>query len=208
MINEHLLREVEIPNFMDQIVLSRKRRKQFYSLETNIPKKYQSSSYCFNAKGVLIDIETREPILKNPRTAGTERIKKISGQEMWSGMHCHLRSKIAKSLKIHFYHYIKDLEPLAADDYPIGISLDVYDIMAGNADIDNLTSIYRKTLHDTLSGNVEFIKSDDGKFYPDRETYHQTIEDDDLNHVQYISSRFYPVDTTDERKLVIKIFKL
>lgn len=173
-----------------------------------IPKKYQTSEYSFDKNDILINTTTKEPVIKNSRSAGTEKSVKISGQDFWSGVNCHIRSKISKELKKFFYEIIRSLPILDDDDYPIGIELDIYDTIEGNQDIDNLTYIYRKTLHDALAGNVEFIKDSNGKFHPDRDKYPSIIKDDSLLYVRKISSEFHPIDDHNDNLMTIKLYKL
>ena len=183
MTTEHLLRVIEIPTFLDRIVLSKKRRKKYYYQGETIPRKYlEKTQYLFDDKGILIHKFTGEPVIKNIRTAGTEKTVKISGQDFWTGINCHLRSKISKELKKFFYESMRNMPVLQKEDYPIGISLDIYDTIS-HADLDNLTYVYRKTLHDALCGNVEFDKNESGKYVPNRELYPAFIEDDELLEV-------------------------
>ena len=173
-----------------------------------IPKKYQTSDYSFDKNDILINKLTKEPVIKNSRSAGTERSIKISGQDFWSGVNCHIRSKISKELKKFFYEILRDIPKIDDCDYPIGIELDIYDVIEGNQDIDNLTYIYRKTLHDALAGNIEFIKDENGKFHPDKDKYPAIISDDSLQYVQQISSRFYPIEDHNNNLMIIKLYKL
>jgi hypothetical protein len=172
-----------------------------------IPKKYLTDNYEFNSQQILIDRTTHEPVVKNIRSAGTEKSIKISGQDFWTGINCHIRSKISKELKKFFYEAIKDFEPLQDSDYPIGIDLNIYDVLEG-ADIDNLTFVYRKCLHDALGGNVEFIKDANGKFCPDRTKYPPIIQDDSLFFVRRICSEFHPIKCHEDNMMIIKLYKL
>jgi hypothetical protein len=156
----------------------------------------------------LIDITTHIPVVKNIRTAGKERTIKISGQDIWVGMNHHLRSKISKELKKFFYDAIKECQVLDDKDYPIGISIDIYDVIQSSADIDNFEHIYRKCLHDALAGNIEFVKNENGKFSSDKENYISIIKDDNLNYVRQMVTTFYPIENHDDSQMIIKLYKL
>lgn len=173
----------------------------------HIPKKYQTKNYFYDDKGILIDNTTKLPVVKNIRTAGKEKSIKISGQDIWTGINHHLRSKIAKELKKFFYEHISNFEKLKPTDYPIGISIEIYDVI-DCADIDNLEHIYRKCLHDSLAGNVEFIQDENGKFCPDRQKYPPIIEDDNLHFVRQMITTFYPIESHDDNMMIIKLYKL
>jgi hypothetical protein len=173
-----------------------------------IPKKYQNTDYIFNKEKILINALTKEKVVKNSKTAGKERKIKISGQDIWTGINCHLRSKMAKDLKHFFYDAIKHIDFIGEENYPIGVYMEFYDKIEDCADIDNLQFIYRKTLHDALSGNVEFVKNKDGKFIPDRENYPAKIKDDNLYVIRKMETEFFPIDEEEEPKLIIKLYKL
>jgi hypothetical protein len=77
--------------------------------------------------------------------------------------------------------------------------------------------IYRKTIHDALCGNVEFIKEQTGidksgnpvfKLTPDRINFRPKIIDDDKKHIQEICSRFYPIDKDQEPVMFVQIYSL
>jgi hypothetical protein len=209
MTEESILREIRIRNFINRITLSKKRKSKHYLKNgTSIPKKYQTEKYDFNKDGVLIDITTHIPVVKNIRTAGKERTIKISGQDIWVGMNHHLRSKISKELKKFFYDAIKECQVLDDKDYPIGISIDIYDVIQSSADIDNFEHIYRKCLHDALAGNIEFVKNENGKFSSDKENYISIIKDDNLNYVRQMVTTFYPIENHDDSQMIIKLYKL
>ena len=203
---------VEIPDFIEYIMLSKKRKK-IYITKENLPKNKDPETnkrYIFDDRGRLFDLETDKYVLANPRVAGKPRYYKISGQSIWSGINYNLRSKISKEMKKYFYDKIKHFVPLVnEEDYPIGIRIDLYDT-TDEGDLDNFMSIYRKTITDALCGNVEFIKvkTVDGKIIniPDRAKYPYIILDDKKKYVQEINSRFYL--TENERKIVIEIYKL
>ncbi len=197
--------EVTIDNFIDKVKISNKRRPVFFKFTDKLPLKYQKEDFIFTSLGILVNKNTGESVVKNIKSAGKERYWKISGQNLWSGMDPHLRSKVAKEMKKYFYEFFRGIPYI--EEYPIGISITFYDDHL--YDLDNQGYIYKKVLLDALCGNVDFIKSEDdiGKviYLPDRITYPPIIKDDNNECIQeqilkYVSS--------EERKLVIKIYKL
>jgi hypothetical protein len=188
-IKNNIIAKVEIPNYKEYITLANSRRAKYYKRKDNIPKKYlDKSKYDFDNKGILFNLENKQKVISNPRSAGTPRLKKISGQDLWSGnINPHLRSKIAKELKDYFRSYFKVIKPLKSDDYPIGVKIDFYkSIGEGNWDIDNHAIFYRKTIMDSLKG---------------------VIEDDSVKYVRSIPCNYY--DCLDkDKKIIVTIFKL
>lgn len=197
--------EVTINDFIDKVKISNKRRPIFYKLTDDIPKKYQTDEYMFVNDGRLVNKKSGESIIKNTKSVGKERFWKISGQDLWSGIDPHLRSKVAKEMKKYFYEFFRGKEPIK--DYPIGIEVTFYDNHI--YDIDNQGYIYVKTILDSLCGNVDFVKKIDRDgnviYVPDQETYPPIIEQDDNEHIKQIIINYV---SSEEKKLIIKINKL
>lgn len=189
-IKNNIIARIEIPNYTEHIQLSKSRRAVYYKKGDKIPKKYlKNPIYKFNSLNILINSKTNEKVIKNSRTVGKERLKKISGQELWSGMYPVIRSNIARHLKEYFREHFKknNLQPLTEDQYPIGVKIDFHkSIGEGNWDLDNHAIFYRKTIMDSLKG---------------------IITDDSVRYVRSIPCNYY--DCLDkDKKLVITIFKL
>jgi hypothetical protein len=178
--SKDVIAQFKVPDYMDTVTLAKARR----------------TLYKQDKHG--------EKVISNPRTAGKPRTKKINGQSLWVGMNHHLRTKIAKELKKYFYEIFRGMEYIK--EYPIGIELVFYGPL-GEYDLDNLCILYRKCCQDSLCGNVEFLcKIDNGKkvFYPDREKYPAIIEDDNVNFINEIPTRFVE---SEGKKLIINIYK-
>jgi len=188
---EAIICRVEIPDYIQRIQLSKSRRPKYYQRGVNIPKRYKDERlFNFNNKGVLVNVQTEERILANPRAAGTPREKRINGQDVWSGMDHHLRSKIARELKAYFKDKYKKarIAPLRRNMYPIGVCMDFYKPLGeADWDLDNHALIYRKCSLDALKG---------------------LIEDDSVLYVREIPTRYYPIDQEESTKLVITIYKV
>jgi hypothetical protein len=195
---------ITIPDYIEKVKISDKRRAKFFGVNDDLPKKYQTEQYTWDSTGsVLIDKETGKKAIKNSVSAGKERFWKINGQDLWSGMDPHLRSKVAKEMKMYFYEYFRGL---TIDSFPIGVELTFYD-KENILDIDNLSYIYTKVILDAMCGNVVFRPIEvDGKtqHVPDYQEYPQIIPNDNVQFVNHIASDYV---ISDERKLIIKIFK-
>jgi hypothetical protein len=199
---------VEIPNFITEVAISQSRRAVYFKRGDEIPIKFLSDKYNFNEEDFLIDTKTNERVVANPRAAGKPRYHRVAGQDIWSNINYHLRSKIAKELKKYFYESLKSIPPLMDEDfYPIGIRIDIHDTIEGE-DLDNQIYWYRKTMHDALCGNVEFSKDSNGNNIPDRKKYPPILIEDDKLHIQDIPTKFYAVPTRNDRKLVVEIYQL
>lgn len=180
-----ILTTIEIPLFIKDVQLSKKRRATYYKKTSKkpLPKKYQHLKY--NKKGILVS-ELGIPVIANPRAVGTPRFKRINGQEIYSGMPHHMRSKIVKSIKDSFKDILKKHGPI--NQFPIQLEMKLYDSI-GNAnwDLDNLW-IYNKCFQDSLT---------DAGIIPD-------------DHIGYITKaaapEFVPIENPDDRKFVFTLF--
>ena len=134
------------------------------------------------------------------------KIQKISGNSIYSGMHPMVRSKLFHMMHDFLLQYIPDgynvLTPISLDIkfyVPINYG-DVRFIKKNNAvswkvppadyvprwDIDNLAWPWNKAILDVLV--KKFI-----------------IEDDTVEQVQSVRYHFFPCETLEERKIVINI---
>ncbi len=93
---KELIRTIEIPQYMQDVCISKKRRAKY------------------NEEGELT----------NKRTVGKPRMMRINGQSLWVTMNHNLRSKISKEIKHYLYELIKDMEPI--NEYPIGVDMEFY----------------------------------------------------------------------------------
>lgn len=173
---------ITIPEFITHVKLSNKRRAKYYTKKSKIPKKYKELKF---KNGFLVDVDGKK-VVSNPRSVGTPKLKKINGQEIYSGMPHHMRAKIVKTIKDFYKKHLKNIDPV--DSFPIQIEMELHaPIEVGNWDLDNLW-IYNKCFQDALT---------DLGIIPD-------------DNIQYItkpaSPLFFPVENMEDRKLVYRIY--
>jgi hypothetical protein len=187
----NVLGHISIPNYIEHVELSKSRRAIFYKKGDNIPKKYSKENFIFNDKGVLINLSSNEKVLKNTKSAGKPRYRKISGQDIWSGINHNLRSKIAKELKNYFKEFIikSGITTIDESKYPLGVAIFFHKpIGQGNWDIDNHSLIYRKCILDSL---VE----------------KQIIRDDSVTYVRQVPCNYYDC-LPEEKRIEIVIYSV
>jgi hypothetical protein len=183
-----IIYQVSIDDYIEHVVLSNKRRPVYYNKTDKIPKKYQNNKYHFDKLGNLIMTETNEKILKNIRSVGKPRYKKISGQNIWVGLNHNLRNKIAYEIKKFFYKHLKDLKVIPKQLFPLGVDIKfVKPIGNNNWDLDNLALIYRKVLLDCLKTIIG--------------------ADDSIEFIREIPTRYSP-SSDESRKLIITIYTI
>ena len=181
---------IEIPGYITHVELSKQRRKKYFAPEDKIPLKYQTDDYQF-VKDRLTHIETKQPVIKNPRVAGTPKLKKINGQDFYSGnVIPQVRAKMIMEMKKFFSDHFKGIPAISTEHYPVEMELEIhYTIKNDFFDIDNLGWVYTKVIQDVLK--------DEG-----------IIPDDDIRYIRKSGGcQFVSVDNEDDRKIVIRIKK-
>lgn len=214
---ENVIENITIPQYMEEVLLSKARRPKYYVKSDKLPKKLlkliEVGTLVWTNK-VLTTVEGTK-VVKNNRVAGKPRTHRISGQDLWSGIDHNLRSKVSKELKKYMYSFIKDIKPIK--EYPIGIAINFYNV-PGNYDLDNLEYWYRKSFQDSLAGNVEFMtttvvqKTDSTKtkklYIPDRKKYPPKILDDSVMFIKAKPCAFIDTADKENRRIEIIIYKI
>jgi|SRR5690606_32652723 len=182
---------VKINNFITHIKISNSRRPKYYT-KSKIPKRFQNNP-TFDDKGYLLDEEGKR-VIKNTRSVGTPDLWAINGQALYSSMHPFKRNTIVRKLKKYFEEHLKNVPKIHT--YPISIELDVYrypgyydprtNKWMQSFDLDNFCWILLKTIQDVLTDSEKLI-------------------DDNVNYVNSIKYRFYPIKKNSPRKLVVRI---
>lgn len=157
-----IIEKIEVPDYITHIVLSKARRKKYYTRQDKIPKKY--AKYAFSPKGILVGPDGTE-IVKNVRTAGTPRLKKINGQDLYKGMlHHHTRSKLIHTMKDYFRDKLSAIKPVK--NFPIEVAMEMYTYRTELSDIDNASWVYFKVILDVLQDlqvipedSVDYVKA-------------------------------------------------
>lgn len=200
---------VEMPQYIRKVKLSEARKRKYYELGKKLPvaqryadrTKYDYKVY--NKKSYLVDLETDERVVANPRAAGTPRYATINGQAIYNGgVGQHMRNKIMSEIKASFKPYIDKMNPIT--DFPLVIEMELHDVIRADSsgslwDLDNRSWPYIKAFQDCLTGNKDQHKQARNR---------QIIPDD---NILFITGppvpKFIPVDHEDDRKLVFRLRK-
>ncbi len=179
-------REIIIPQYLTHVQLTKGRRPKYYTKGGKIPKKYQQLKE-FDVKGRLLGVD-KKPLIANSASVNKPRIKKINGQELYSGnMPPHLRSKIVGVMKDHFIEHLKHCKPVL--EFPIAITAELHTVPGIlNWDLDNQW-IYHKCFQDALVSA-------------------QIIPDDNIFYITQAPAFSYtPVERLEDRQLIYRISK-
>ena len=201
--------EIIIPEYITHVELSKSRKAKYYKRGQATPKKYEKYK-TYDLKGRLLD-EKGEPIIANPRVAGTPRLMKINGQQLYSGnMNPLVRSKVVNKIKEFFAEHIPTGIQVPV---PTRLEADLYaPLAAKNWDLDNQW-IYHKCFIDALvaasvlpDDNIMFVTQAPGLcYYPvaepeERKLVYRLVEEDRpeiLEHPAY-AALHTPIEETDE----------
>ncbi len=152
---EELLYRIEIPDFKEHVELSKSRRAKYYYKNKGVdklPKKYQGKEYVFDKSGILIHKLTKEKIISNPKSEGTPKLWKISGNEIFSySIHYQNRNKATSWAHQYLRSFIKLIDKIVLEknEY-LRLHLEIYDIAGkANWDVDNKWP-WHKWFQDTL----------------------------------------------------------
>lgn len=143
----------------------------------------------------LVDLKTGERVVANTKHVGHLQEANISGQAIYNGMiGRHTRNNMMGTIKDYFRKYMKDLPPITR--FPIIIIVELHDMIVDvdfskgqDWDIDNRAYPYSKNFQDMLK---------DCKIIPEDNRFYITGAP---------APRFVPVDKSEDRKLVFKIYK-
>ena len=216
--DNELIAIVTIDRYIRKIQVSKSRRATYYFQGETLPYKYQSqlganyqwvNSIEFD-RTVLCD-GYGNVVIKNKNSAGTPKYKIINGQDLHTlQMKDYERSAIVKAIKEQMIPEVEKLDIIAK--FPLRILCELYDTVIdvelgknGHLpwDIDNRAAWYCKVFQDVLCGCPYKKKKGEKVEYRSK----RIIPDDDRLHItQSPSPLFYPIENSENRKLVFKIY--
>ena len=195
---------VVIPDYIIEVVLAKARNPKYITTSDKLTatrqKRRDKGEYSFKAKPiggrwklVLVD-EYENPVLKNPRSAGTPRVQRINGQDFYSGFSHHsVRQKIVQGIKENFLPYFKKLKKI--ENFPVSIEFIYHDEL-------NIKTTGKKNERKNQSKDIDNMRFAYEKCALDLLTITGKIPDDNLQYIRRISSEFVP---SNKRQLLIVI---
>lgn len=187
-------------------------RAKYYKKGTHIPK-YISNQidylYDFDKKGILIDLHTKKPLLKNPNQAGTIRKLVISGNSIHRISDSEIESKIQIENYVKIKTCLKDfyLDNLPFTDYIIKEQVVIEfifittkeDVLAlgKENDLDNYKQFYEKAFLDSIQSKMWDVK--------EKKLIHNEkaiVENDNMNYIVRLE---HEIQIKDYRELIINI---
>lgn len=214
-----LLATVTINNYIRSVEVSKARRATYYKKGEKLPTKYSTKigvdyQWVQFTDGIYLCDSLDVPIIKNSKSVGTPKVKRINGQDLHTlTLTDYDRSKIIRAIKAQMIPEVDKLDPITK--FPIRILCELHDTymdmeylkLDGNPkeidwDCDNRGLFYCKTFPDVLQGCLETNK--EGKLVS---TSKVVIPND---HRRYITQPpvilFFPIEDYNQRKLVFKIY--
>lgn len=162
------LLKITIQPFNNQILIANKMQAKAYIKGKKTPKlpQYLSSKigidYAWNDKNKLVDIKTGAIVPSNKNKAGLPRMWSPSFQSLYNGgVKDFARASYMEKMKDFILPYIEDREFI--EEVDLGLELKFYLEKKGggkhNLDVDNISSIWFKTILDAMKGVI--IRDDD-----------------------------------------------
>lgn len=186
-----MLQKIEIPHYITKVVLSQKRKPQYYVYNTKtrkfnkaIPDKVKGRikvlPFRIGKVTKMVAFIDGQPLLQNPRAAGTPQVITINGQNIYNGsMHPMQRYKIINTIKEFFIERLVGIKPV--NQTPVEISF-IFEGPDLKQDLDNHAWIYIKCFLDCLvsmkilpEDTIEYIRKVSYEFN-EAETPKLTIE--------------------------------
>ena len=151
------LLEITIDNFTEYVQLSKRRRaKPYIQGKCRVPKKYSTEEYHWVKKGrytVLARIEDGLILTANSKAAGTPKLKKGNGQDIYNGnISRAARATLVRAIHEYFEPYINQVDPITdIEAFPLTLEILYYVYDKGKNNIDNDNKwIWRKCIQDTF----------------------------------------------------------
>jgi hypothetical protein len=182
------IQELVIPQYLREVLISKKRRTKYYNSFSDLPKNWKRDNF-YEKKGKVFRKKDNKPVIKNRKTAGEAKYETLAGNKFWSGYgHPTVRAKLARELKESYLKHLHQLSPFDPRDYPLIVEWEVYRPINERFDLSNMW-FYYKMLEDTLV--------DEG-----------IIPDDSVFYISALKGpRIVPVETWEERKIVVRFYR-
>lgn len=152
---------IVIKGFVKNIQISNKRRAHYYVEGEKIPKKYSTNEYIFkrkNNKMILHKVSDGEPVIKNKNVAGTPKVERLSGNDVWNLNRISDKQAIIKArLTNYFWEVLKEIGMAYTTKiqlFPVDVIFE-FNIYNDNLDSDNLDLWYRKCFLDAIKDNYD-----------------------------------------------------
>ena len=170
--NVRLIYSVTIPNYIRKVKLSDARRAKYYtfpkdeSVKTTKKKfnsnRYQWREYTSSTKKKeirLFDTATNEFVVKNTRTAGTERWEVINAEKVYNrAYHPSVQAKIVREIGQFLLSFLKAMPVIS--QFPLYVQCEIHDYnndkISGNIwDVINRGYLYCKVFEDILKPKTD-----------------------------------------------------
>lgn len=191
-----LIKQIKIP-MLRYIKLSDSRRAKYYVYNPDKPPKLavkytDTAKYNYvdhktsngNVK-ILYNLLTNERVIANPKAVGTPKTIKINFQMLWNNaVSTHTRNKVALQLKESYEPELLKIKPILGG-FPLLTSFTIHS-RNEEQDVDNLTILYIKTFHDTLTA-MGIIPDDTLSYIKGYMAFHKDTEGEDYIEVNIYS---------------------
>lgn len=194
-----------------EVMISAARRPVYYTKKDKLPKKYSENiGLLYDWDGDrLYELKTGNYIVKNVKTAGTPKFKRINGQNLHDlSLRDYDRSKIVHTIKDYFYKEMKDHVVNVNTNKPIIIHMTFVNNSETIGDLDNHSLFYQKSFFDSIQ-KTKLIKDKKTKEINKIPNPVGFIDDDDIKNISDFVISFREINKNYKRNncLIIKIYQ-
>lgn len=168
---KELLYTIEMPNYIRKIKLAESRRAKYYVYpkDERVKEKikfnsnrYQWKEYISSTKKKeirLFDTAINQFVIKNTRTAGTEKWEVINAEKVYNGAyHPNVLGKIVKQIGEFMLPFLQALKPI--NQFPLWVECEIHDylndeISGKRWDVINRGYLYCKVFEDILQPKTD-----------------------------------------------------
>lgn len=152
-----------------------------------------------NGTPLLMMAGETTPIIANEKQSKEANIITIRGGDLMTDKGSeHLRDKIFEQIKNSMMPFLEGLSPMGKSDYPIRISLELHDTIKNHLDKTNTERPYPANTWDLNNRCYPYCKA-----FCDLLIDLKIIANDDILHItQHPEAIFFPIENTEDRKLV------
>ena len=187
-------------------------RPKYYKEGTHIPKYISNKidyDYAFDKKGILIDLHTKKPLLKNPHEAGTVRKLHIAGASLHNITDNERLARVQVDNYVKIKGCLKEfyLNNLPITDYIIKEEVVIEfifittkeDVLAlgKENDLDNYKQFYEKAFLDSIQAKIWSVEQK--KLITN---IRAIIENDNMHYIRRLE---HEIQIKDYRELIINI---
>lgn len=161
--------------YIDKILVSNKRQTKYYHTskfkdynhlaKKKLPTRFKNKKYSINSEGYIVNNDTKEKVIANPRTAGEARYWVVNFQDIYNGyIRFQTRNDYVTKIKNALELALTDVKPFTK--FPLRLELFIY-AETMPIDVDNKGVLYTKCITDLMVKKFNLLPDDSSEYITD-----------------------------------------